>query len=99
MTLKAEHPFYTEYIVPAGTYTGVDKDVTTLAVKATFIVSDKLDEATVYEMTKALFENKDALAQAHAKGKEIDATYAVDGISIPFHPGAIKYFKEIGVLD
>ena len=97
--LKAEHPFYTEYIVPAGTYKGVDKDVTTLAVKATFIVSDKLDEATVYEMTKALFENKDALAQAHAKGKEIDATYAVEGISIPFHPGAIKYFKEIGVLD
>lgn len=96
--LKAAHPFYTEYVIPAGTYTGVDEDVTTLAVKATFIVKDSMDETTVYNITKAMFDNKDALAQSHAKGKEIDTTYAVEGISIPFHPGALKYFKEIGAI-
>ena len=50
-------------------------------------------------MTKALFENLDELGSAHAKGKEVSAKAAVTGISVPFHPGAAKYFKEIGVLD
>ena len=96
--LITKHPFYTKYDIPAGTYKGVDTVTSTLAVKATFIVSDKLDETTVYNMTKALFENKDAIASAHAKGKEINTAYAVDGISIPFHKGAEKYFKEVGAL-
>ena len=96
--LMAAHPFYTIYEIPAGTYKGVDVATNTLAVKATFIVSDSLDETTVYNLTKALFENKDAIAAAHAKGKELDTTYAVEGISIPFHKGAEKYFREIGIM-
>ena len=48
-------------------------------------------------MTKALFENLDELATAHAKGKEVSAKAAVTGVSVPFHPGAKKYFKEIGL--
>ena len=49
-------------------------------------------------MTKALFDNLDELSSAHAKGKEVSAKNAVEGISVPLHPGAAKYFKEIGVL-
>jgi hypothetical protein len=96
--LMAAHPFYTVYEIPAGTYKGVDVATSTLAVKATLIVADSLDETTVYNLTKALFENKDAIAAAHAKGKELDTTYAVEGISIPFHKGAEKYFREIGIM-
>lgn len=96
--LIADFPFYTVFDIPKETYKGVDKDVRTLAVKATFIVSNDLDEDLVYNMTKALFEEKDAIAAAHAKGKEIDPNYAVEGISVPFHPGAEKYYKEIGIL-
>ena len=96
--LMTKHPFYTTYVIPGGTYTGVDNDVTTLAVKATFIVSNELSEEVVYNMTKALFESKDAIKEAHQKGAELDLTYAVEGISIPFHKGAEKYFKEAGVL-
>lgn len=96
--LKSKYPFYTTYEIPAGTYKGVDSPVTTLAVKATFVVSDQLSEDTVYKLTKALFENKDAIASAHAKGKELDTAYAVEGISIPFHKGAEKYFKEVGAM-
>lgn len=96
--LMAAHPFYTVYEIPAGTYKGVDVATSTLAVKATFIVSDSMDETTVYNLTKALFENKDAIAAAHAKGKELSTTYAVEGISIPFHKGAEKYFREIGIM-
>jgi len=97
-TLMESYPFYTVYDIPGGTYTGVEEDVTTLAVKATFIVSNDLDEDTVYAMTKALFENKDEITSAHAKGKELSEAYAVAGISIPFHKGAEKYFKEAGAL-
>lgn len=96
--LMSAHPFYTTFVIPGGTYTGVSDDVTTLAVKATFIVSNELSEDTVYNMTKALFESKDEIAEANVKGKELDLSYAVEGISIPFHKGAEKYFKEQGLL-
>ncbi len=48
-------------------------------------------------MTKIIFENIDELASAHAKGKELSAAQAVTGVSVPFHPGAVKYYKEIGL--
>jgi len=95
--LIADYPFYTKFNVPGGAYKGVDKDVQTVAVVATYIVSNDLDEKLVYEMTKALFENKDEIAKAHPKGAELDPKYAVSGISIPIHPGALKYYQEIGV--
>jgi len=95
--LIASYPFYTKFNVPGGAYKGVDSDVQTVAVVATYIVSDKLDEKLVYDMTKALFENKEEIAKAHPKGAELDPKYSVAGISIPIHPGALKYYKEIGV--
>ena len=49
-------------------------------------------------MTKGLFENLDAVAEAHDKGKEMSLEGAVEGVSVPLHPGAEKYFKEKGVL-
>lgn len=95
--LMDSYPFYTQYTVPGGSYNGIDNDVKTVAVKATFIVSNQISEEAVYIMTKALFENKDSIA--HDKAKELDSAYAVAGISVPFHPGAEKYFKEVGALS
>ena len=96
--LIADYPFYTQYPIPAGTYENIAEDVVTLAVKATFLVSNDLSEEVVYEMTKALFENVDEIKAAHAKGAELDLSYAVEGISVPFHPGAEKYFREVGAI-
>jgi TRAP transporter TAXI family solute receptor len=96
--LRQKYPFYTQFPVPAGSYRGQSGEVKTVAVKATFVVSKKLTEDTVYQLTKNLFESRDAIVTAHAKGLELSTAYAVDGISVPFHPGAEKYFKEIGVL-
>ncbi|MBO6218153.1 MAG: TAXI family TRAP transporter solute-binding subunit [Treponema sp.] len=98
-SICSKYSFYTKTTIPAGTYKGTDVDTEALAIKATLAVNANLDEATVYEMTKALFENLDELGSAHAKGKEVSAKSAVTGISVPFHPGAAKYFKEIGVLN
>lgn len=96
--LSDAHPFYTTYPIPGGSYKGVDNDVQTVAVKATIIASPKLSEDVVYNFTKALFDNQGEIASAHAKGEELGLEYAVSGISVPFHPGAEKYFKEVGAI-
>lgn len=95
--LQADYGFYAEYVVPAGTYKGVDADAKTVAVKATFIVSNDLDEETVYQLTKAIYENKDEYS--HEKASEMSLEYAVSSISVPFHPGAERYFKEVGAIS
>jgi len=95
----SKYSYYTQTSIPGGTYKGTDSDTPALAIKATLAVSSKLDEDTVYNMTKVLFENLDVLAQAHAKGKEVSPESAVTGVSVPFHPGAAKYYKEIGLLN
>ncbi len=97
--LTEKYPFYTKYAIPGGTYKGVDSDTQTVAVVATYIVSDQLSEDLVYKMTKALFENSSEIAAAHPKGAELDAAYSVSSISIPIHPGAQKYYKEAGALQ
>lgn len=96
--LRQKYPFYTQFPIPAGSYRGQSNEVKTVAVKATFIVSNKLSNDAVYSLTKNLLESKQAIVSAHAKGAELSAEYAVSGISVPFHPGAEKYLKEIGAL-
>ena len=100
-SLSSQYGFYTRQTIPAGTYNGVDEDVKTAAVMATYIVSNDLSEDTVYKITKAIFENKDEIAAAHVKGNELDSAKAVEGIPdvVPMHAGAAKYFKEIGVIE
>ncbi len=94
--LMEKYPFYSQYTIPAGTYSSVKEDAKTVAVKATFIVSNELSEDVVYNMTKTLFENSADIS--HAKAAELNTEYAVGSISVPFHPGAEKYFKEIGAI-
>ena len=95
--VMANCPYYTPYTIPANTYEGQDKDVTTITVKATLIVSASLDEDTVYEMTKAIFDNIEKIKKAHAKGAELSIENATSGMTAPFHKGAAKYFAEKGV--
>jgi TRAP transporter TAXI family solute receptor len=96
--LIKKHPFFAAVTVPANTYKGVTADVPTVAVNAVLIVGNQLKPEMVYNLTKALFENQAELASAHAKGKEVSLKYAVQGVSIPFHPGAVKYYKEKGLM-
>lgn len=93
------YPFYTQTTIPAGTYNGVNGDAETVSVRATLVASNDLSEDVVYELTKALFENKDRLEASNAKFAELDPEKAVQGISVPFHPGAEKYFREIGIIE
>jgi len=96
-TLLDQYAYYTEFVIPADTY-GNAEDVKTVAVKATLIVRDDLSEDVVYAMTKTLFEKQEDIALAHAKGGELDIETAAQGVSTPFHAGAEKYYKEVGVI-
>ena len=95
--LMADCPFYTAYSIPAGTYAGQDADVNTVTVKATLIVSADAKEDDVYKLTKAIFDNTDAIAKENGKGAELSIENATSGMSAPFHAGAAKYFAEKGV--
>ena len=94
--LQEKYPFYTSYNIPAGSYKGVDKDTNSVAVKATYIVADRVPEDIVYEITKTIYEHPERIV--HAKSAEINNKFAVEGISFSFHKGARKYFEEVGVL-
>jgi uncharacterized protein len=97
-SITNKYPFLAAAVIPANSYKGVTADVKTVAVNAVLIAHPKLSETVVYNMTKALFENQAELAAAHAKGKVLSLQSAATGVSIPFHPGAAKYYKEKGVL-
>jgi TRAP transporter TAXI family solute receptor len=97
--LTQKHPFLSSAKVPAGTYKNQASDVNTVAVNAVLIVNSEIKDDVVYNLTKVLFENQQDLAAAHAKGKELNLQSAVKGVSIPFHPGAVKYYKEKGVMQ
>ena len=96
-TLMAASPFYTAYTIPAGTYAGQTEDVVTVTVKATLIVSADADEETVYNLTKAIFDNIAAITAENGKGAELSIENATSGMTVPFHPGAARYFAEQGI--
>ena len=95
--LMADCPFYTVYTIPAGTYPGQEADVATVTVKATLIVDANASEDDVYALTKAIFDNIDAIKAENAKGNELSIENATSGMTAPFHAGAAKYFAENGV--
>lgn len=96
--LIKKYGFYAKVTIEKDAYSVLKEDVPTVAVMATYIANNKLPEDTVYAFTKALFDEKDAIGANHQKGKLININKATDGISIPFHPGAEKYYKEQGIL-
>jgi TRAP transporter TAXI family solute receptor len=96
--LTQKYPFLAAVKVPANTYKGQTTEVSTVAVNAVLIAGNSMSEAMAYNLTKALFDNQAELASAHAKGRELNLQYAVKGVSIPFHPGAVKYYKEKGLM-
>ncbi|HCL78800.1 MAG TPA: C4-dicarboxylate ABC transporter substrate-binding protein [Synergistaceae bacterium] len=96
--LMQKYPFFAAEVIPANTYKGQPEAVETVAVQAILIVHNSLPEDVVYAMTKALFENRAEIGQAHHKGNSIDPQRALDGITVPIHPGAQKYYKEIGLI-
>jgi uncharacterized protein len=89
-------PIYFKTVCPANTYRGVNYDVTTVCAGNFLVTNEKTDEKLVYNVLKALFEHKDDLAAIHKVAKDLTLDVAVEGSPFPFHPGAIKFYKEKG---
>lgn len=95
--LMKDSPFYTVHTIKAGTYPKQEDDVTTVTVKATLIVSTSASEDDVYNITKAIFDNVEAITSVNKKGEELSLENATTGMTAPFHKGAAKYFAEKGI--
>ncbi len=91
--------YYAKAVIPKGTYTGQKKDVTTFGVKATFVTGANVPEELVYLVTKAVMENFDDFKKQHPAFGFLEKKNMVkDGLSAPLHPGAVKYYKEAGLM-
>jgi len=91
-------PPFTPVMIPANTYAGQEKDVPTAAVTNYLVTSTAVSDDLAYQMTKLIFESLPEVANAHIAGKDIRLETAASGSPIPLHPGAIRYYKEKGVL-
>ena len=96
-TLQATEPYFVRKVIPAGTYDGQTEDINTITCKAALYCRADLDEETVYQITKAFYESGDVIAAAHATGKEVQLEGCLEGITTPIHPGAARYYKEMGI--
>ncbi len=96
--LIAAKPFYVSYVIPGGTYPGIEADVQTVAITALLVCANDLDEELVYQMVKNLYERGEELL-THAKKAEITLETALDGVGeLPLHPGAKRYYQEVGLI-
>jgi TRAP transporter TAXI family solute receptor len=91
-------PPFVPVIIPANTYTGQDKDVPTAAVVNYLVTSSVVSDDLAYQMTRLVFESLPELANSHAAGKEIKLETAATGSPVPLHPGAIRYYREKGII-
>ena len=86
-------------VIPGGTYPGIDAETQTVAVPALFVVSAFVTDDLAYDITKALWQDatRRLLDNGHPAGKAIRIENALKGISIPLHPGAARYYQELGI--
>jgi TRAP transporter TAXI family solute receptor len=91
-------PPFVAATIPANTYTGQDKDVPTAAVVNYLVTSSAVSDDLVYQMTRLIFDSLPELANAHVAGKEIKPEAAANGSPVPLHPGAVRYYREKGLI-
>ena len=97
--LVADNPYYAMATIPGGLYNSNPDDTQTFGVLATLVTSANVPEESVYQLTKAVFENFDEFKSLHPAFANLDPQKMVtDGLSAPLHPGAEKYYKEKGWL-
>jgi hypothetical protein len=97
--INAEYPFIVPVTIPAGTYDGQEQDLQAAdSGTAQLLVRTDADPDLVYLLTKTIYENREAIAQAHPAGREITPERAAMDLGIPYHEGSLRYFREIGIL-
>ena len=97
--LVADNAYYRMATIPGGMYRGTDGDTNTFGVGATFVTSSKVSEDVIYNVVKAVFENFDQFKKLHPSFSVLKKEEMIkDGLSAPLHKGAVKYYKEAGLM-
>ncbi len=97
-SLFKNYPFFNAVVIPAGTYRGQDEPFRGMNVGAMHLITAaSIDTETVYQFTKILYEQRAEVVKTHPAGKAINPKNVVKDTGTPFHPGAIRYYKEIGI--
>ncbi len=97
--LVADNDYYRYAVIPGGMYRGSPNDTKTFGVGATFVTSAKVPEDVIYNVVKAVFENFDTFKKLHPAFAHLSKKRMIkDGLSAPLHRGAIKYYKEAGLM-
>lgn len=96
--LIAEYPFFRPAVIPAGTYAGQDEDFAGLDVGSMHLVAAaSLDEEVAYQVVRTLYENRAEVVERHPAGRAINPNNAVRDTGTDFHPGAVRFYREIGI--
>lgn len=97
--LLENDPTFSPYEIPGGTYKGQDETAYTVSQWAVLYVKEDIPEDVIYEMTKVMYEKTEDIARGHDRGNQITIDNAIKGIEpVEFHPGAVKYYKEKGLM-
>ncbi len=94
-SIEAE-PTFAPYVLRADTYEGMDDGVLTISTPNVLIVHEDMDEELAYNITRAMFENVAELIAIHPAANDTTVEFSIDSTPIPFHPGALRYFEEVG---
>jgi TRAP transporter TAXI family solute receptor len=95
---KVGDPAYQPAVIPANTYTGQTTDIPTAAIPNFLVTHSGVPEDLVYRMTKAMYDNLDTLYAAHNAARAIKRDNALKGMPVPLHPGAERYYREVGLI-
>jgi TRAP transporter TAXI family solute receptor len=95
--IKKDYPFYNEFTIPKGTYKNQNEEIKTVSVANLLVIRQDLPEDFVYNLTKTMYENLPELIATHKAIKDLKKEDALNGMIIPLHEGAKKYYKEIGL--
>jgi TRAP transporter TAXI family solute receptor len=95
---KRKFPFYPTAVIPGGMYRGTEQDVQTFGPRATLLTNVNLPEDVAYQIVKAVFSNIDEFKALHPALANLTPENMLEGNSVPLHPGALKYFKEVGLI-
>lgn len=88
---------YSKYTIPSGTYEGQTKDCKTVGLPIVIFTTKDADEKLIYTFTKSIYENKEYFKGVHSSFREFDPKKMNQGVAISLHPGAEKFYKEIGL--
>ncbi len=96
-TILSNHPEVAHFVIPGGTYSGHDEDIDSVAMWNFAIAHREMPESLAYEITKLVMENNDRMMEIHSAARETLPENAVNNGFLPFHPGSVRYFDEIGI--